>query len=91
MAPFELTHIDGIIDWQLHNDRPGLEWLKMLRRHFEYSVWLNPIAKKYWNIMSGTYTINMIKEVFPMEELTIEGLEAAVKYLRSRKAVASIR
>ena len=90
MAPYELTHIGGIIDWSLHNDRPGLEWLQMLRRRFEYSVWLNPISQRYWRMREGAYTINMIKEIFPMEELTIDGLEAAIKKLKSRQAAAGV-
>jgi uncharacterized protein with von Willebrand factor type A (vWA) domain len=90
MASYELNQIGGIIEWNLHNDRPGKEWLRMLKRKFEYTVWLNPIAKKYWHIVDGAYTIKQIKEIFLMEELTIDGLEAAIKGLMSRTALTGV-
>ncbi|HWP97989.1 MAG TPA: VWA domain-containing protein [Syntrophomonadaceae bacterium] len=89
MAPSELTRAGGIIDWELHNNRPGIEWLQRLRSHFEYSVWMNPIPKNYWNWTEGFYTIQRIAQVFPMEELTVEGLERAINQLRSRHAQPS--
>lgn len=85
MAPYELMRAGGVIDWDLYNEKAGIEWLRRLRQHFEYSVWLNPIAQKYWNWMEGSYTIKKINEIFPMEELTLDGLERAVAGLRSRR------
>ncbi|MEN6328526.1 MAG: VWA domain-containing protein [Syntrophomonas sp.] len=87
MSSYELMRAGGIIEWGMHNDTPGIEWLRRLRQHFEYSVWLNPIPKNYWNWMEGVFTINKIAEVFPMESLTVEGLETAINKLRSRQAV----
>jgi len=87
MAPYELLRVGGIIDWELYNDRPGIEWLRRIRQHFEYSVWLNPIPKSYWNWMDGAFTIKRISEIFPMEELTVDGLENAINKLKSRQAV----
>lgn len=86
MAPYELMRKGGIIEWGLYNDRPGIEWLKRIRQHFEYSVWLNPIPKNYWMWMDGAFTIKKISEVFPMEELTVDGLENATNKLKSRQA-----
>jgi hypothetical protein len=37
--------------------------------------------------MEGTFTISKIAEIFPMESLTVEGLETAINKLRSRQAV----
>lgn len=85
MAPTELTRPGGIIDWDLYNDRPGLDWLNRLRRHFEYSVWLNPIPRNYWDWVDGAWTIRKIGEIFPMHELTVDGLERAILSLRSRQ------
>jgi uncharacterized protein with von Willebrand factor type A (vWA) domain len=87
MSSYELMRAGGIIEWGLHNDTPGIEWLRRLRQHFEYSVWLNPIPKNYWDWMEGVSTIRKIAEVFPMESLTVEGLETAITKLRSRQAV----
>lgn len=88
MAPYELMRTGGIIDWDLHNDRPGIEWLRRVRQHFEYSVWLNPIPRNYWEWMDGAFTIRKIAEIFPMEPLTVDGLEKAITALRSKQAVA---
>jgi hypothetical protein len=89
MAPYELMRKGGIIEWGLYNDRPGIDWFKRIRQHFEYSVWLNPIPKNYWMWMEGAFTINKISEVFPMEELTIDGLQSAIDKLKSRQAIAT--
>ena len=85
MAPSELVRVGGIIDWGLYNEEPGLTWLKRLRRHFEYAVWLNPIPARYWKWAEGAYTIKQIRKVFPMHELTVQGLDQAVKALMARK------
>lgn len=88
MAPYELMRVGGIIDWDLHNDKPGIEWLRRIRQHFEYSAWLNPIPRDYWDWMDGAFTIRKISEIFPMEPLTVDGLEKAITALRSKQAVA---
>jgi hypothetical protein len=88
MSPNELLRQGGVIDWDLYNDRAGIEWLRDLRQHYDYSVWLNPIPRRYWDWVEGAYTIKKIQDVFPMQELTLEGLEQAVSALRSRQRVA---
>ncbi len=85
MAPYELMKKGGIIEWDLYNELPGIEWMKRLRRQFEYSVWLNPLPMKYWSYMDGSYTIKEISRVFPMDELTVEGLERAINRLKSKQ------
>lgn len=87
MAPYELLRAGGVIEWGLYNDKPGIDWLRRIRQHFEYSVWLNPIAKRYWDWMDGAFTIKRISQIFPMEELTVEGLETGIKKLKSKQAV----
>ena len=87
MGPSELMRVGGIIDWYMHNEQPGIDWLKRIRQHFEYSVWLNPLPAKYWEWVEGAFTIRTIGQVFPMEELTVEGLERAIAKLKSRSAV----
>jgi uncharacterized protein with von Willebrand factor type A (vWA) domain len=84
MAPYELMRSGGVIEWGLYNEKPGIEWLKRLKNHFEYSVWLNPIAKEYWGWTEGAYTLTRIAEIFPMEELSVDGLEQAIKKLKNR-------
>jgi hypothetical protein len=81
MAPSELTSRNGIIWWGASNDEPGIEGLRRLRRHFDHSVWLNTIPAEDWQWAYGNRTIRMVREVFPMYELSVDGLDAAVRKL----------
>jgi uncharacterized protein with von Willebrand factor type A (vWA) domain len=90
MAMSELMRPGGIIEWELYNQKPGIEWLNQLRRKFEYSVWLNPIPRSYWAWMDGFFTIKKIAEIFPMEELTVDGLDRAIKSLKSRQTAGIV-
>ncbi len=85
MSPTELFLPGGIIDWDQHNEEPGIAWLKRIAGHFHHSIWLNPIQAKFWERTHGTETIKAIREVFPMFELTVDGLEQAVRALVTRK------
>lgn len=85
MSPYELMSPGGIIDWGLYNEVPGIERLRDIRKKFDYAVWLNPILKQNRNYNDGYFTISRIAEIFPMEDLTGEGLEKAVKILKSKK------
>lgn len=89
MAPYELMREGGVIDWDLYNSRPGIEWMKSIRKHFEYSVWLNPLPAKYWDFTDGAFTIRTIGSIFPMEELTVEGLERAIRMLKTKQSTGS--
>lgn len=80
MAYSELFDINGCIDYFSTNDKPGLEWLARLKDHFPHSVWLNPTHRNFW----GHYTVDTIGKVFPMFELTIDGLKDAIKALTSK-------
>jgi hypothetical protein len=81
MAPSELLSRNGIIWWGSSNDEPGIEWLRRLRRHFEHAVWLNTIPQDQWAWAYGARTIGMVRDVLPMYELSLDGLQAAVKKL----------
>jgi hypothetical protein len=80
MAYSELFDVNGCIDYFSTNDKPGLEWLSRIRDHFPHSVWLNPTHRNFW----GHYTVDTIGKIFPMYELTIDGLKDAIKALTSR-------
>lgn len=77
MAPYELTEVGGAIDYWHHNPTTGLDWLRRLAAHFHRQAWLNPIDERWW----AHPTIQTIKSVFPMFQLTLEGLEEAVDHL----------
>jgi hypothetical protein len=85
MAPSELCLADGNIFWDLGNELPGITWLERLARKFSYNVWLNPIPELIWERVYGSETIKMVQNIFPMYELTLEGLDKAVKKLMVRK------
>lgn len=84
MAPSELTMVGGAIDWWMKNDIPGITWLKRISRRFPYSVWLNPVPEPFWGKQPEYYTISMVQKVFPMYELTPDGIEKAVKRLKAK-------
>jgi uncharacterized protein len=74
MAPYELLGGTGYGE----EDRvPGMGWLMSLREHFDRAVWLNPERPSSW----PATTIEAIASVFPMFQLTLEGLGDAVNEL----------
>lgn len=85
MAPSELMMSDGNIFWDLGNEEPGITWLGRLAKKFPYNVWLNPIPEGYWGRVHGYQTLKMVRDIFFMYELTLEGLEKAIKKLMVRK------
>jgi len=72
---------DGSIHVEEHTTKPSYERLRFIAETFPFSVWLNPKMASEW---AYTRTISMIREIFPMFELTIDGLEKAVTYLMRR-------
>ena len=78
MAPYELMYAGGAIDYTQRSTRPSIERLKFLARTFRHAVWLNPSPLWEWDRVR---TIGMIRQVFPMYELTLDGLEGAVRRL----------
>ncbi|NOR25738.1 MAG: hypothetical protein GQ542_15395 [Desulforhopalus sp.] len=81
MAPYELMSTDGSIYAFERSGRPSIEQLKFLAGYFPRAIWLNPIPANHWQY---THSINVIRAVFPMFELSLDGLEKAVQYLMSR-------
>jgi uncharacterized protein len=77
MAPWELTEVNGAIDFYTRNATPGYIWMKRIADHFTHCVWLNPDPPTYWNHT----TVQMLRRLFPMYQLTIEGIEQAMKKL----------
>ena len=80
MAPYELLVPDGSIYFGERSGIPSIDILKFIRKTFKYSVWLNPKMEYQWKY---TQTILYIREIFPMFELSLRGLEKMVKYLSS--------
>ena len=78
MAPYELMARDGSIYIHERSGLASIDRLKFLADTFPHNVWLNPVAQRMWPY---TRTINAIRQIFPMFELTIDGLEQAVTCL----------
>ncbi len=83
MAPWELSERDGAIYFYSSNETPGLVWLRRLRERFPHSIWLNPDFNPYY----GAISRNMIKDIFPMFFLSLEGLELGIQELVGRTHV----
>jgi hypothetical protein len=78
MAPYELMARDGSIHIEERTSKPSIERLKFLSETFKHCVWLNPAPVSSWNY---TPSILAISRIFPMFELSIDGLEKAVAQL----------
>jgi uncharacterized protein with von Willebrand factor type A (vWA) domain len=81
MAPYELMAADGSIHVEERSGKPSIEQLKLLAETFPHSVWLNPVSEQLWG---RTTTITAIQQIFPMFELTLDGLEGAVNNLMAK-------
>ncbi len=81
MSPFELTHAGGAIDLYHDNHDTGLAWLQRIRDRCPNSVWINPEPRRIWNAPSA----RIVREVFPMFELTLDGLSEAVDVIAGRR------
>ena len=78
MAPYELMSADGSIYAFERSGRPSVERLRLLSTTFRHAIWLNPIPERDWPY---THTVNIIQNIFPMYELSLEGLEKGVVHL----------
>jgi uncharacterized protein len=78
MAPYELTMKYGAIDYYQQNETAGIEWLYKFQKHFPHSVWLNPEVPGPWLSESR----KIISKIFPMFQLSLDGLEEAIEVLK---------
>ncbi len=81
MAPYELMSADGSIYAYERSGQPSIQRLKYLSDIFSHIIWMNPIPQRHWNM---TYSINIIRNIIPMFELSLDGLEKAVTHLMRR-------
>lgn len=81
MAPYELAYVNGSIYLDQHEARASMDYLQFLAKAFRHAAWINPMEEFEWD---GTWTVRAIRQVFPMFELTLDGLEKTVLHLMSR-------
>jgi uncharacterized protein len=74
MAPWELMDRSG---WHSETSAEGVVWLMKLAEMYPHAVWLNPEPPSAW----FQTTIDVIRRVFNMFPLTLEGLGDAVNHL----------
>jgi uncharacterized protein with von Willebrand factor type A (vWA) domain len=86
MHPSELLSPRGNINPRLESGTRGIEWLRRIDDHFRRAVWINPDAPRIWN---ETQTTRIIRELFPMFHLSVDGItEAVTALVGSRRATA---
>jgi uncharacterized protein with von Willebrand factor type A (vWA) domain len=73
MAPVELLLSGGSMDPDTGHKATAGAWLRLIRERFPRSGWLNPIPKEKWDSLSPT--IREIGAIFPMEDLTLAGIQ----------------
>lgn len=76
MAPYELFSAMGYGD---DVRLSGHEWLRRFKERCPASVWLNPDPVNWWDHP----TVSAVGSLFPMFELTVDGLRQAVAKLRA--------
>jgi uncharacterized protein with von Willebrand factor type A (vWA) domain len=81
MASWELTEKYGSIYYYHRNEMPGIFYIKELANHFKDGIiWLNPeLIRAEWS----PWTRKIISSIIPMFDLTIDGIEKAMNYLRT--------
>ena len=85
MHPHELMGVRGNINPRLETETRGIDWLFKIDDHFERSVWVNPDPERGWE---RTQTTKVIKSIFPMYHLSVDGLENAVGSLVGARQAA---
>ncbi len=86
MAPEELEARGGAI-YRWGGDAPsGIQWLRRLADRFDQAVWINPIQQERWRRAYGAYTISRVGDVFPMFDLSLDGIERAVDQLNRKSS-----
>ena len=78
MAPYEITHINGAVDYG--NEEPGAEWLLRFINNFPHYIWLNPEPEAIWPYRQSVSIIRtlMNNRMFP---ISLDGLERAMRIL----------
>lgn len=77
MHPAELLQAFGSIYYRGSTRTPGVDWMRRLSEHFRRRIWLNPDPESYW----ANATVKVLRGLFPMYPMTIDGLERGVRHL----------
>jgi hypothetical protein len=80
MASSELMDRFGDIYFHGYQKFSGVDRLRQFKSHFSHCVWLNPEK----TVLRSYPTVQVISKIFPMFDLSLEGLNLAIKKLVSR-------
>ena len=83
MHPADLMDPHGAIDPRHAVPTPGIVWLQRIAQHFDRAVWINPEDGDDWHRWRTTA---IIRRVFPMYELTVDGVTEAFRALVGARA-----
>jgi len=78
MHPAELMSPRGNINPRYESETRGIDWLLKIREHFQRIVWLNPNPPTEWDYARTT---KVIRDIFPMLPLSLDGIQDAVTML----------
>ena len=78
MSPYEIAYAGGANEhW---NPIAGQQWLLRAQNQWKNSIWLNPVAEKYWPY---TQSVGMVQKIFDnrMVPMTLDGISAGMKLI----------
>ncbi|MGL4975457.1 MAG: VWA domain-containing protein, partial [Bosea sp. (in: a-proteobacteria)] len=78
MSPYEIAMPNGSVEHM--NEEAGQIWMERMTSHFQRAVWLNPVPRNQWNYTQSTLMMGGLMGG-RMYELTLDGLERAIKEL----------
>jgi uncharacterized protein with von Willebrand factor type A (vWA) domain len=81
MAYSELMDRFGDLYFHGYQKHAGIDRLKQFKSHFSHVVWLNPET----SVLRSYPTVQIIAKLFPMYNLSLEGLNRAVKKLVTKR------
>jgi uncharacterized protein len=81
MAYSELMDRFGDLYFHGYQKHAGIDRLKQFKAHFTHIVWLNPET----SVLRSYPTVQIIAKLFPMYNLSLEGLNLAVKKLVTKQ------
>ena len=81
MASSELMDRFGDIYFHGYQKLSGVDRLRQFKSHFTHCVWLNPEK----TVLRSYPTVQVIAKLFPMYDLTLDGIGDSMRKLVSKK------
>jgi uncharacterized protein len=78
MSPYEIVQPGGSIEYT--NEEAGSVWMQRLTQHSKRAVWINPEPRRAWGYRQSSEILFELMDG-RMEEVTLDGLTAAMRVL----------